>query len=157
MNDRREESPLNGDLEAQFDAASVRWARKQLDRARRPARGLLGYRWLPAIVAPLVVIAGSGAAVALHPILGDDGSRGAGSNPPRLARPVPGGLRVAQARAADPDERTPPWGIRTYPGPNGTTCLLAGRVVGDRLGRLRDGRFAEFDATAVGAVLIEVD
>jgi hypothetical protein len=151
MKDRREDSPLNGDLQAQFDAAGVRWARKQLDRAGRPARGLLGYRWLPAALAPLVVIGGAGAAVALHPILGDDGSRGAGTNPPRLARPIPGGLQVAQARAPDPDQRTPPWGIRTYPGPKGTTCLLAGRIVGDRLGRLRDGRFAELDATAQGS------
>jgi hypothetical protein len=99
----------------------------------------------------IVAVVGGGAAIATHSLWGDAGTRGGGTNPPRAARPVPLALRVAAVRAVDPVERVPPWGMRVYPGPRGTTCLLAGRIVDGRLGRLRDGRFAQLDETAQGA------
>jgi hypothetical protein len=146
VTERPDDDPLLPHYAREFDAAGMRAAREQLDRRRPRRRGVV-------ILASAltIVVVGGGGAFATRSFIGDDGSRGSGINPPRSARPVPGALRVAEVRVDDPIKSAPPWGIRIYPHAGGHTCALAGRVVDGRLGRLRDGQFAEYAPSAQGA------
>lgn len=54
----------------------------------------------------------------------------------------PSARPLALARARDPKGGAP-WGMRSYRGPTGRTCLAIGRVVRGRIGIVRSGQFKE--------------
>jgi hypothetical protein len=97
-----------------------------------------------------VLVVGGGVAVGTKVFVQDDGSVGAGQRPPERVQRVPADRRLAEATAADPVERAP-WGVRVYQSVQGTTCVVAGRVVGGRLGVLQSGRFKELASDAPGS------
>jgi hypothetical protein len=102
-----------------------------------------------AVVVVVVVALATGGATATKDFLSGDGSRGAGPSPPKALAPVPRGLEVAQAMAHDPDDKYG-WGLRSYPSESGQKCVVAGRLVNGRVGRLIDGKFAEMAADMQG-------
>jgi hypothetical protein len=63
--------------------------------------------------------------------------------------PAPAYRQLALASTADPREPQP-WGLRIFKSAKGFTCLTLGRVVGGRLGVIRDGQFKELPARAAG-------
>ncbi|MET0603991.1 MAG: hypothetical protein ABW167_18550 [Baekduia sp.] len=63
--------------------------------------------------------------------------------------PTPSYRQLALASAPDPVERQP-WGLRLLKSANGDTCLTLGRVVGGRLGVVREGQFRELPTRAAG-------
>jgi hypothetical protein len=63
--------------------------------------------------------------------------------------PTPSYRQLALAAAPDPVARQP-WGLRLFKSANGDTCLTLGRVVGGRLGVVRQGQFQEFPTRAAG-------
>jgi hypothetical protein len=114
-------------------------------RRRRRPRGATRTLVAALTLVLLVAVAATGTKV----FLGDGGSVAPEPDLPTRYRQAPADRQLAAARAADPSERIP-WGLRVYRGATGTTCAIAGRVVGDRLGDVRDGRFAEIPTGAPG-------
>ncbi|HEY6758199.1 MAG TPA: hypothetical protein VI318_01870 [Baekduia sp.] len=141
------------ELYEQFRAAGVRKTRVQRQRQRRVAGSGGWARHVPgpalgAIAAFLAV--GGGLAVGTRVFVSDDGSavRGDGSPGHDITR-APGDRRVAQATAVDPEVADARWGIRAYTNDQGATCLIAGRLLGGRVGRVVDGHFEEYPDDAV--------
>jgi hypothetical protein len=88
-----------------------------------------------------------GVAIAGKALLLDDGSLNGDSKPAEDI--VPADRRFGAARARDPHDSTV-WGVRLYYNKAGDACALVGAVVDGRLGRIRDGRFKQLPAHAVG-------
>jgi hypothetical protein len=86
-------------------------------------------------------------ATATSDFLVNDGPRG--DRAPSRDRPLPAELDASLALARDPVERRYPWAIRTYPSRKGE-CILAGRLVDGRIGRLIDGKFSPFENSLQG-------
>jgi hypothetical protein len=63
--------------------------------------------------------------------------------------PAPDDRQLAQATAPDPTQPQR-WGLRLSKSASGYTCLTLGRVVGGRLGVIRDGQFKELPARSGG-------
>jgi hypothetical protein len=101
------------------------------------------------VAAFVVLLIGGGAATATKVFVFDDAPTSSDPRPPRVLRHAPADRSLGDTRAADPVERIP-WGLRVYKSVGGQTCLLAGRVVQGRLGRVTDGRFHELPADAPG-------
>jgi hypothetical protein len=124
-------------------------------RRRRPALGLS--RPVLAALASLLVVAG--VATGTKVFLGDGGM--VHPDAPGLEDPAgrhdlaPSLLALAQARAADP-RGAQPWGLRTYKSAGDETCVIVGRVVGRRLGVIRQGQFKEL-ATSTGGLCGPLD
>ena len=57
--------------------------------------------------------------------------------------------QLALARARDPTDPQP-WGLRLFKSARGYTCVTLGRIVGGRLGVLRNGQFKELPARSGG-------
>lgn len=99
----------------------------------------------------VILVAGGTGAVATKVFVGDGGTVAVDRSAPvaELKR-APGDRRLAAAAAPDPKEDAR-WGLRLYTSVGGETCVVAGRVVGGRLGLLQNGQFAELPADAPGA------
>ncbi|HMJ36094.1 MAG TPA: hypothetical protein VK501_19475 [Baekduia sp.] len=113
----------------------------------RPRRSLPFGRVLAAALGVLLAV--SAAAAGTKVLLRDGGTVGPESLPPGTLKPSPADRRVAQATSADPVERAP-WGLRLYSSTGGRTCVLAGRLVGGRIGLLQGTRFTELPSSAPG-------
>lgn len=130
--------------------SSLRTLGEQRAQARRPRRRAL--RLAPRVVTialtalMLVAVAATGTKL----LLGDGGT--VVPDPTTLAGgldPAPSYRQLAAASAADP-VADQPWGLRLFKNANGDTCLTLGRVVGSRLGVVRQGQFKELPARATG-------
>jgi hypothetical protein len=121
-------------------------------RARRPKRGPArsGRVLVIALVSALAI---GGVATGTKVFLGDGGMLRPdtpGTRDPEGRKDVgPSDRQLALASSRDPRGQAP-WGLRTYKSAGGKTCLLLGRVVGGRLGVLRQGQFKELPSTSGG-------
>ncbi|MES1192953.1 MAG: hypothetical protein ABUM26_01405, partial [Solirubrobacterales bacterium] len=123
---------------------SFRALGEQRVRARRPRRRASRYVPRVAVVALTTLMLVAVAATGTKVFLGDGGTIDA--DPAGLegrVDPSPSYRQLALASAPDPVERQP-WGLRLFKSANGDTCLTLGRVVGNRLGVVRQGQFQEF-------------
>lgn len=124
----------------------------ELGRQASPARSrwsLRGRR--PLIAGVAVVLTTAAAAGATKTFIGVDerpvrGDSAAGDELQRVARDT----RVSSVRASDPGGGAP-WGLRSYTSRTGQTCLVAGRVVGGRIGVLTAGRFKPYGSNVPGS------
>jgi hypothetical protein len=98
-------------------------------------------------LAGVIVCIGAAGATGTKVFLADQGTQKPDDGIPERLKRAPADRLLAQARAADPRERQP-WGVRAYVGRTGDACVLLGRVVGARLGEVRDGHFSEAPAGA---------
>jgi hypothetical protein len=118
-------------------------------RRRRPRWNLS--RPVVAAITSLLVVAG--VATGTKAFLGDGGALR--PDAPGLKDPTghrdlgPSFLQLAQAKAADPGGAQP-WGLRTYQSAGDETCVIVGRIVGRRLGVIRQGQFKELAKSAGG-------
>jgi hypothetical protein len=101
------------------------------------------------VTALAALLAVSAAAAGTKVFLNDGGSVAPESQPPGSLKRSPADRRLAQAKSADPVERAP-WGLRLYTGAGGKTCVLAGRLVGGRIGVLQGTTFTELPWSAPG-------
>jgi hypothetical protein len=115
------------------------------DGRRRPGSAHAGRRVLVIAAAALGVAAA--AATGTKVFLADGGSVQGERQIPSQLREAPAYRQLAQARAKDPTEATP-WGLRTYTSADGSTCAIVGRVAGQRLGEVRNGRFQQMPSGA---------
>jgi hypothetical protein len=144
------EHPAAKSLEHSFRALGEERARArgQSGRRRRPAGA--GRVALAAATSVLVV---AGAATGTKVFLADGGTvdpdtqglQGVGGR----IQPAPHDRQLAQATTAEP-AGGPPWGVGTYKSAKGDTCLVLGRVVGGRLGVIREGRFRQLTTRTGG-------
>ena len=121
-------------------------ARRQQQRRRRVPRSASRVAVVALTLLLLVAVAATGTMV----FLGDGGT--VKSDPTGLegrVQPAPSYRQLALASAADPVERRP-WGLRLFKSANGDTCLTLGRVVGGRLGVVRQGQFQELPTRTAG-------
>lgn len=130
--------------------SSLRTLGEQRAQARRPRRRAFRYAPRVAVTALTALMLVAVAATGTKVFLGDGGT--VEPDPAKLAGgldPAPSHRRLAAAWAADPvtDQR---WGLRLFENANGDTCLTLGRVVGGRLGVVRQGQFKELPARATG-------
>jgi hypothetical protein len=128
-------------------------------RSRRRQRPRLGLS-RPVLAAATSLLVVAGAATGTKLFLGDGGALrpdAAGLDDPAGGRRslAPSFLQLARARAADP-AGAQPWGLRTYQSAGGETCVIVGRVVGRRLGVVRQGQFKEL-ATSTGGLCGPLD
>jgi hypothetical protein len=144
------EHPAAKSLEHSFRALGEERARErgQSRRRRRPAGA--GRVALAAATSVLVV---AGAATGTKVFLGDGGTvdpdtqglQGVGGR----IEPAPDDRQLAQATTTEPAGGQP-WGVGTYKSAQGDTCLVLGRVVGGRLGVIREGRFRQLTTRTGG-------
>jgi hypothetical protein len=138
------------ELYEQFRVAGARKARLDRQVRRRRRLQLIPGPVLGAILGFLVV--GGGFAVGTKVFTGDDGTTLAGHDGGAQVRQAPGDRRLARASTADPSASGARWGLLTYQNTDGATCMVPGRLVGERVGRVEDGRFAAYDASPPGAM-----
>ncbi|MDX6726485.1 MAG: hypothetical protein QOK49_1290 [Baekduia sp.] len=120
-------------------------------RERRARRGPRGWPVGRSVaVAAVGLLAASAVAAGTKVFVADEGPLKGDSRPGAAVQRAPGDRRLALAVARDPAEREP-WGLRVYTSKQGRSCLLVGRIVGGRLGRLQSGRFAELPSDAAGS------
>jgi hypothetical protein len=115
---------------------------RERQRRRRP-RGTTRVLVIAITALMLAAVAATGTKV----FLADGGSVPDEKQVPTQLRQAPAYRQLAQARAKDPSERVP-WGVRVYTGASGQSCIIPGRVVGNRLGDVRNGRFTEIPSGA---------
>lgn len=130
------------------DAAEEIGAEEQRERGRR-GHFRSSARLQTAVLTLCAVLVVSVAAPAVRDFVADDGQRDAGPGAPKSDQPVPFDLSPSLALAKDPIEKRYPWGVRTYASPTGR-CILTGRLLGGKLGRLQDGKFAAFGRNMSG-------
>ena len=118
-------------------------------RARVPSRRRPGGRAIASAIA--AVLAAAAAATAATGLLEDrDTVRREPHKLPPSLEGAPADRRLSPVRVPDPGGGLP-WGARTYTSELGLSCVVIGRVRGDRLGVVRDGRFVPFGDRAPGA------
>jgi hypothetical protein len=123
----------------------------QARRERRPRRGRRAWPVGRSVaVAAAGLLAASAVAAGTKVFVADEGPLKGDSSPGAAVERAPGDRRLALAMARDPAEREP-WGLRVYTSKQGRSCLVLGRVVDGRLGRLQSGRFAELPSDAAGS------
>ena len=121
---------------------------EQRAQARRPRRQAVRLAPRVVLVALTALMLVAVAATGTKLFLGDGGT--VEPDPARLAGgldPAPSYRQLAAASAADP-VADQPWGLRLFKNTNGDTCLTLGRIVGGRLGVVRQGQFKELPARA---------
>ncbi|WP_027006351.1 hypothetical protein [Conexibacter woesei] len=138
------------ELYEQFRVAGARKARLDRQVQRRRRLQLIPGPVLGAVLGFLVV--GGGFAVGTKVFTGDDGTTLTGRDGGAQVRQAPADRRLARASTEDPSVAGARWGLLTYQNTNGATCVVPGRLVGDRVGRVEDGRFAAYDASPPGAM-----
>jgi hypothetical protein len=121
-------------------------------RARLPQRGPA--RPVRVLVVALVsALAVGGVATGTKVFLGDGGMLRPdtpGVKDPRGRHNVgPSDRQLALASSRDPRGQQA-WGLRVYKSAGGKTCILLGRVVGGRLGVVREGQFKELPSGTAG-------
>jgi hypothetical protein len=129
---------------------SFRTLGEQRMHARRPRRRTSRYVPRVAVVSLTTLMLVAVAATGTKVFLGDGGTIDA--DPAGLegrVDPSPSYRQLALASAPDPVERQA-WGLRLFKSANGDTCLTLGRVVGNRLGVVRQGQFQEFPTRTAG-------
>lgn len=123
---------------------------EQRAQPRRPRRRAPRYAPRVVVIALTALLLVAVAATGTKVFLGDGGTIDA--DPAGLkgrVDPAPSYRQLALVSAPDPVERQP-WGLRLFKSANGDTCLTLGRVVGNRLGIVRQGQFQEFPTRAAG-------
>lgn len=137
------------ELYEQFRVAGERKAR--LDRKVRTRRRLqmVPGPALGAILAFLVV--GGGFAVGTKVFISDDDTTLTSRDGGTEVRQAPADRRLARATVADPGIAGARWGMLVYQGATGRTCVMPGRLVGGRIGRVVGGQFAAYGASPPGA------
>jgi hypothetical protein len=134
------DEPAARDFGEQLRKLGVERARAQ----RRVRRRRLGMG-----AAVVALLAGGAPVVATKVSIIDKGTIDGEPRPQEHFKREAGDRRLAQASSADPVERQP-WGMRLYTSTQGETCVVVGRVVGERLGRLDGASFEELPANAEG-------
>lgn len=142
------EHPAARSLEDAFrvlgqERARARWRQQRHARMPRSASRVVVIALTTLL---LVAVAATGTKV----FLGDGAT--VKSDPLGLegrVHPAPSYRQLALASTADPVEHQP-WGLRLFKSANGDTCLTLGRVVGGRLGVVRDGQFRELPTRTAG-------
>lgn len=112
-------------------------------RRRRPARRVLVLAALATV--GLAAVAG-GAAI----FTGDGAPKRSDRGAPPASRPLPPGLALAAASAADPSGALP-WGVRVFESRAGGRCVVAGQVRDGVLGVFAGGAFAALPADSQNA------
>ena len=133
-------------LEESFRVLGEERAEVQGRRRRRMPRGTRRTVLIALTALMLVAVAATGTKV----FVGDGGILHSDTQglEGRLD-PAPHYRQLAQASAPDPRERQP-WGLRTFLSAKGDTCIALGRVVGGRLGVIRNGQFKELPTRTGG-------
>lgn len=150
MNDIPPDRRSTHELYEQFRDAGQRKAK--LDRAVRRRR------WIQHVPGPVLgavlafLVVGSGIAVGTKVFDGDDGTTLHGDKgAPGSVQAAPADRRLARASVADPTVGGARWGLLIYQNTRGDTCVAAGRLVGNRVGRVSGGHFAAYAGSPPGA------
>ena len=145
------EHPAAKSLEHAFRALGAEQAaERERERGRRRGRGSTRLVVLAAVTSALAV---GGVATGTKLFTGDGG----------MLRPdVPGTKDPEGRQDFSPSDRQPAvasapdplggqsWGLRTYKSEGGQTCVFPGRLMGRRLGVIRQGQFKELPAATGG-------
>jgi hypothetical protein len=137
------------ELYEQFRQAGARKAR--LDRQVRRRR------WVQHVPGPVLgavaafLVVGGGIAVGTKVFTGDDGATLSSRDASSEVRQAPADRRLARAATADPRVTGARWGLLSYQDTRGATCVIPGRLLGGRIGRISGGQFAAYGQSPPGA------